>query len=240
MDAAYGANYRQLYKTHWWWRARERILRRTLKSLPLPAGAEILDFGCGDALSFAMLGDFGNVRGIEVDVNLIDPANPDRALISTEPLGSAEYRASKFDLITAFDVIEHINDHSEAVRRLVDMLKPGGLLLITVPAFMSLWDQHDVVNRHFRRYRRSELQSIVPPAAHLVDSRYIFHWLFPMKWLLARLNQNRANAVAQHHIPIAPVNWLLERICAAEFVLFRWARLPFGTSVLALIQRAER
>ncbi|MBK9657447.1 MAG: glycosyltransferase family 2 protein, partial [Rhodanobacteraceae bacterium] len=71
MDAAYGANYRQLYKTHWWWRARERILRRTLKSLPLPAGAEILDFGCGDALSFAMLGDFGNVRGIEVDVNLI-------------------------------------------------------------------------------------------------------------------------------------------------------------------------
>ncbi|MBV8381660.1 MAG: class I SAM-dependent methyltransferase, partial [Planctomycetaceae bacterium] len=142
MEGDYGALYARLYREHWWWQAREAVLMETLRGLRPPPSSAILDVGCGDAVSFAALSAFGTVRGIEVDEGLLDPGGPFRDRISTRPLGDAVYDdpAWRFDLITALDVLEHIDDDRGAVTAMAAMLRPGGVVVVTVPAFELLWD----------------------------------------------------------------------------------------------------
>lgn len=237
MDSGYGAQYRELYGNHWWWRAREHVLRDVLNSLALPASAEIVDFGCGDALAFPLLQHYGRVRGIEVDSALISSDNPYRQDISSAELGNLIYRDWKCDLLTALDVIEHIEDDRTAMAQLVDLLKPGGKMIITVPAFGSLWDAHDVLNRHFRRYRKQQLLQLIPHHARVLRSDYLFHSIFPVKWLLARYNRWRGQQLPQHSIPPAPINTLMRGLLITEYHLARVLHLPFGTSLMVVLER---
>ena len=148
MNLDYGAEYAQLYRWHWWWRARGQIVLDILRRLQLPTGADILDFGRGDGLLFPVLEQFGYPRGIEIDQSLLTADNPYRDQIESHPLGYQLYDDWQFDLITALDVIEHIEGDRNAVKNLVRLLKVGGRLVISVPAFMLLWDHHDEINHH--------------------------------------------------------------------------------------------
>lgn len=237
MDAGYGKEYRRLYETHWWWRSRERMVTNVIESLQLPQRSEILDFGCGDGLFFKVLRRFGNVRGIEIDRDLVSAENPDIGMIFSDRLGSDRYDDWRFDLITALDVIEHIEDDNAAVASLVSMLKPGGRLIITVPAFMVLWDQHDVINKHFRRYSRRGLMALVPCDASIVRTKFMFQSIFPVKLVVAILNSFRNRAIAQHRVPSKGVNAALAKFCVAEFSVLGRHSLPFGTSLMAVIER---
>ena len=240
MQHDYGTEYARLYGEHWWWRARESILVDALRALALPRALEILDVGCGDGVFFPRLEEFGRVRGIEVDEGLLRGDGPYRDRISTLPLGDPMYAAEdwRFDLITALDVIEHIADDRTAVSAMAGMLRPGGVLLLTVPAFGVLWDHHDEINHHHRRYTAGRLRSVL--AGHGLEPirvRYLFRALFAPKLLVKLLNLGRKRKVVQHTIPSGPVNALMERICVREERLFgRWP-IPFGTSVLALARR---
>jgi cyclopropane fatty-acyl-phospholipid synthase-like methyltransferase len=242
MDESYGAEYEQLYRAHWWWRAREAILVRVLRRLRPQPGSTILDVGCGNALSFPALAEFGTVRGIEVDVKLLDDTGPFREQISTDPLESAVYDDPRwrFDVITALDVVEHIDDDGAAVARMVGMLKCGGFMIITVPAFPLLWDHHDEINLHRRRYTAASVKRILGgQGVELLELRYLFRSLFIPKLGVCLWNAGRARKVAQHGMPGAMINVALERLCILEDrLLGRWP-LPFGTSVLAVARKPE-
>jgi SAM-dependent methyltransferase len=236
MHESYGQRYAELYHRHWWWRSREAILLRVIQSLRLPADAEILDFGCGDGLFLPKLEQFGRVRGIEVDETLVRDDGVHRHQICTRPLGDTIYQGWQFDLITALDVLEHIEDDRSAVAQLVTMLRPGGRLLVTVPAFPSLWDEHDQLNRHVRRYRKDGLRRLLEPHGRVTRLQYLFHTLFLPKWLLARWNRRRRNKVPQHGIPPRPINKLLTYWNLWEFRALRSMRIPFGTSLMAVLE----
>lgn len=215
---------------------------RVLSGLELSAEAragqgEVLDVGCGNALFFPKLKRFGNVRGIEVDADLLDPEHPDRHRIHTKLLGDPEYAGPnwRFDLITALDVIEHIQDDGAAIEHMLAMLKPGGYLVLTVPAFMSLWDAHDEINHHFRRYTRKQLAGLVQSPGRVCDVRYLFHSLYPPKWIVAQLNRTRAMSTSQTAMPMRPVNAMMTAANDVEHRLLSWLRLPWGTSLLAVI-----
>lgn len=214
-----------------------RELRRLAP--PLPADAQILDVGCGDALFFPKLREFGDVRGIEIDTSLLTPDGPDRPRIHTRPLGDPAYAgwADTFDLITALDVVEHIENDAAAVAEMVRMLRPGGRLLMTVPAFMSLWDHHDEINHHFRRYTAAQFAALIRPPARLLGVRYLFHSLYIPKWLVARRNRAAAHKSQQFAIPPAPINSAAAAWCDLEERLLRALNVPRGTSVLALAVR---
>ena len=139
-----------------------------IRSLALPRHAKILDVGCGNGLFFAKLGQFGNVWGIEIDQSLIPPDSPYRDRIFVEPLGHARYHGLRFDLITALDVVEHMEDDRQAVDEMFAMLRPGGKLIITVPASMKLWDRHDEINGHYRRYSRKTLRELISGNGRIV------------------------------------------------------------------------
>jgi cyclopropane fatty-acyl-phospholipid synthase-like methyltransferase len=242
MDETYRAEYEQLYQAHWWWRAREAILLGVLRRLGPRPDSAILDVGCGNALSFRALAEFGTVRGIEVDAHLLDDSRPVRAQISTEPLGSAVYDDPhwRFDVITALDVLEHIDDDRSALASMAAMLKPGGLMIITVPAFQILWDQHDEINHHRRRYTVGELKrSLSGHGVDLVELRYLFPGLFLPKLAVRLWNAGRARKLAQHGIPRPWMNRALERLCILEDDLLRRLPIPLGTSVLAVARKRD-
>jgi 2-polyprenyl-3-methyl-5-hydroxy-6-metoxy-1,4-benzoquinol methylase len=242
MDESYGAEYERLYHDHWWWRARESILVGVLRRLRPKPGSAILDVGCGNALSFPSLAEFGTVRGIEVEAKLLDDAGPFRAQISTDPLGSAAYDDPRwrFDVITALDVVEHIDDDRGAVARMVGMLERGGFLIITVPAFELLWDYHDEINFHRRRHTAGSVKRLLAgQGVELLELRYLFRWLFFPKLAVRILNGGRARKLAQHGVPGPLVNRVLERMCVLEDRLLGRLPVPVGTSVLAVARKPD-
>jgi len=238
MDKDYGQIYEELYRHHWWFRVREEILLQVIDGLNITKPAEILDVGCGNGLFFGQLERFGNVRGIEVDDSLITANSPNRNRIFNRPLGDPQYAMLQFDLITALDVIEHIEDDYKAVSDMLGMLRPGGKLLLTVPASMMLWDRHDEINRHYRRYTRESLRKLLAGRGRVIALQYLFHALFLPKLAFRTVNQVFRSQVAQHAMPPAPINRIMESICRLEFRTLGRLRMPFGTSLLAVVEKA--
>ncbi len=217
MEENYRAEYEQLYRAHWWWRAREAILIGVLRRRRPKPGAAILDVGCGNALSFAALAEFGTVRGIEVDARLLDDSRPVRAHISTEPLGAPLYDDPRwrFDVITALDVLEHIDDDRHALASMAGMLNPGGLMVITVPAFELLWDRHDTLNHHRRRYTARGLKrSLAACGVDVIELRYLFpRCSFPSSWFDSGIPDERG----KWHSTAFPVPGSIARSSASAF-----------------------
>lgn len=239
MDSEYGARYAELYRRHWWWRAREEYLLRTLDRVVGRSGAgEVFDFGCGDGLFFDALRRYGTPRGIEPDVSLLDPTGPWRSRIETGELVDDPSQRGRYGLVLALDVLEHIADPRPALSILRDRLRPGGVFVATVPAFMSLWTSHDIVNHHVRRYRLSELEALMTGAGlDVVESRYFFTWLAPLKLAVALAERLVTRTPRPAGIPAAPLNAAALTVSRVEQRLAATVRPPFGSSAIAIATR---
>ncbi len=180
---------------------------------------------------------YGNVSGLEIDTSLVHKDNPYRNRIYTQPLGSPVYQSKRFDLITALDVVEHITDDAAAIQNMARMLRDGGRLLITVPAFMALWDEHDEMNLHHRRYTVAALRNLLAPHGRIVQMRYLFPSLFLPKLAIRCVNKMRRKKVPQHRLPSPRLNQWMTNLCLAEHELTSWMRIPFGTSVMAILEK---
>lgn len=195
MDAAYAAAYPDLAANHWWWRAREALLLRTIARLregKLPG--RILDVGCGDGRLFPKLAAFGSVEGIEPDAATLGLLAPAGRTIHAVPFETPLPVSGRFDLVLLLDVIEHLDQPVESLRLARSLLAPGGTLLVTVPALPALWTAHDVLNHHRRRYTAQELRRQLTAAGlPRVEVRYAFHSLALAK-LLVRLRERMGNA----------------------------------------------
>jgi len=143
---------------HWWYRGRRRILHAILAKLPLPRPARSLDAGCGGGGNMVELAAHGSVTGLEPEAAALQIARS-RALgdVVEGWIEEMPFEDAKFDLAVAMDVIEHLDDARLALAELRRVVKPGGFLVVTVPAFPFLWGPHDIVNEHRRRYIRSSL-----------------------------------------------------------------------------------
>jgi SAM-dependent methyltransferase len=209
---------------HWWFRARRAIATRILQGLELPANATILEVGSGTGGNLAMLSDFGRLFAMEL--------NPEaRALSDRRSIIKAEegilpdgipFGNQQFDLIAAFDVLEHIEPDLESLVALRARLAVGGKLLMTVPAFRFLWGPHDESHHHKRRYRLGPFTRLVERAGYqIILANYYNFWLFPIvaaARLLDRCKSVRYQNGAQLSIPPAPINRLLEAVLPANAI----------------------
>ncbi|MGO9822097.1 MAG: class I SAM-dependent methyltransferase, partial [Solirubrobacteraceae bacterium] len=145
---------------HWWYRGRRRIIRAELDRLPLPAGARVLDAGCGSGRTLQELADYGDPIGVELDEDAAQLAR-DRGIaeVVTGRLEELPWHPNSFDLITCLDVLEHTPDDRVTLTELRRVCEPGGFALITVPAYQALWSLHDEANHHYRRYSRRSLRA---------------------------------------------------------------------------------
>jgi SAM-dependent methyltransferase len=234
METDYAAAYAELYRGHWWWRAREHLLIETLKSLvPVEGWNRVLDVGCGDGLFLQVLSQFGaHVEGLELDPSVVSEAAASEHTIHIQPLDESFRPQHSYDLICLLDVLEHLEDPAAALRRCHELLTPFGNLLVTVPAFRSLWTSHDKINHHYTRYRSRTLSLLVERAEfRILDSRYFFHWLFPVKLAIRAVEMIRRRP-ASPHIPPAILNRVLYAISRSEQFVTGELRLRFGSSLL--------
>ena len=143
---------------HWWYRGRRLILAGEIERLHLPAGARLLDAGCGSGRMLDELERFGTVAGTDTSLWAVVAARGrGHHDVEMETLERLHHPDESFDLVTCLDVLEHVPEDERALAELWRVTVPGGHLLVTVPAYQALWSAHDVANHHYRRYRKRSL-----------------------------------------------------------------------------------
>lgn len=239
MDPEYGRRYRELHRRHWWWRARERLILEVVRGLSPRGGFDrILDVGCGDGLLFPALAPMGAVEGIEPDESLVTRADTPHGVIHVRPFDPSFRPGRRYGLVLMLDVLEHMDAPDEAAAHARELLEPGGVLVVTVPAFRWLWTRHDVLNEHRTRYARGDLVRLLSAAGLEVDrARYAFRWLVPAKMAVRAKEALLPGEPSPPAVPPAPLNRLLYALTRGEERLLGSVPLPFGTSVLAVARR---
>jgi SAM-dependent methyltransferase len=229
---------------HWWFVARRRILSKVLRrEVALPTGARLLEAGCGTGGNLAMLSGFGEVCAFEPE-----PEARRRAVSKTgievrngHLPERVPFEDGSFDLVAALDVLEHLQDDLGSLRALRRKLRPGGWILLTVPAFPFLWSRHDDTHHHQRRYRRDGLLQVIAQAGLIpVKVTYFNSLLFPaivgVRVAKTLLGLEGADDDA---LPPPLLNRLLETVFASERHLIGRAGLPVGVSLLAIAQATD-
>jgi SAM-dependent methyltransferase len=245
MDKDFYFQYAAVEDKHWWFVGRREILNRVICQLKLPENAKILEAGCGTGGNLRMLSRHGQVAAMELDEIACQFAN--QRQVTEVRLGSLPHRipfTDEYDLIVAFDVIEHLDDDNSALLALRSHLKPGGYLVITVPAYKFLWSHHDDINHHKRRYRLQGLISVVRKANFTLRyGSYFNTLLFPLVAgvrLLQKLLriENKSNGSSSDlALPSQPINQFLSILFASERHFMGKIRLPFGVSALIVAQK---
>jgi len=245
MDQQFYAEYAEIEDTHWWFRGRREIFTRLLAPLANGRRLRILDIGFGTGAMLRFLSDYGDVVGMDMSADAIRFARTrcDRPMllgdITDVPLATAS-----LDLVTAFDIVEHVDDDAAALAELARVCRPGGHVLLTVPAFQFLWGNQDVISHHRRRYTLGGVDARVR-AAGLVPRRlsYFNAFLFPVVAAVRvarRLRGARPQGEIKSDFTMTKpglVNDVLTRVFAAEGHVVARRRLPVGVSVVCLATR---
>jgi SAM-dependent methyltransferase len=238
MDPEYAARYAELHARHWWWRSREAFVLEALERRRSAAGARgrILDVGCGDGLLFGALSRLDEVEGVEPDASVVTPNGPWSSRIAVQPFDETFRPGHRYAQVLLLDVLEHADDPVSMLRRALELLEPGGFVLVTVPALPALWTSHDELNRHHARYTRASLRALARRAGARTETpRYFFHWLVPVK-LAVRLRETVVPAEPRTpSIPPRAANVVLERLSRFEQRTLSRLPVPFGASLLAVL-----
>jgi SAM-dependent methyltransferase len=230
----------ELEERHWWFVARRRILLDVLeRNFDQTGGLHILDAGCGGGATMESLRRYGSVRGLEISEEAVEYNRERCREVSLGSIEQMPFPDSRFDLVLALDIIEHVPDDLQALRELFRTLRPGGSLLVTVPALQMLWSAHDVINGHYRRYTLGELRDQVETAGfEVVTATYFNTLLFPLIVALRWLWRFRPKSTASDFTQLPrPLNALLTGLFSLEKLLVGRIRLPFGVSVLCYARK---
>lgn len=244
MNKAYVAQYARLEREHWWFRVRsEIILQEISQVIPAQKQLRILNVGAASGASTEWLQSLGDVVSVEPDPAFLERLqelgfNPVQASVTSLP-----FETGSFDLVCALDVIEHVEHDQAAVNELLRVCRAGGAVVLTVPAFQSLWSPHDVVNHHFRRYRMREVIQLVrnAPDAQVIRSTYFNSLLFIPVWCLRRwqqwMDKNRNTADFEEFGTGGWMNRIAGWLFSLERWLLRWMRFPVGISCFLLTRK---
>src|ERR1051325_8668317 len=233
----------QVEETHWWYVGRRRIIQSLVEKIcttlnnPDP---RILDVGCGTGANLKMLAAYGRAEGVDISSQAVDFCR-ERGLDSVK-LGAIEqlpYEDDSFELVTALDVIEHLDDDVAGLREIRRVLRRDGRVLLFVPAFMFLWGVQDDVSNHRRRYTLASLVKAVEEAGFAVEWSSYANISFFLPVLLVRsvMRWLRLRADTEYGINISLMNGPFSQLFAAERFILERGRLPFGVSAVCIARR---
>ncbi len=233
----------QVEDTHWWYVGRRRIIQSLVEKISTKLKTQrILDVGCGTGANLKMLAAYGNAEGVDISPQAVDFCH-ERGLNSVK-LGAIEqlpYENDSFELVTALDVIEHLDDDIAGLREMRRVLRRDGRLLVFVPAFMFLWGVQDDVSNHRRRYTLPRLLKAVEEAGFSVEWSSYANISFFLPVLIVRsvMRWLGLRADTEYGINISLMNGPFSSLFAAERLVFKHGRLPFGVSAVCIARRVD-
>lgn len=240
MEEQFYEEYARVQGEHWWFVGRRRIIGSLLERRlgdGRSGNRRILDVGCGTGANLAELGRFGKVEGVDSEpeaVRLCRRAGWEVQHVAGESL---PFEDGSFDLVTLLDVIEHVDDDENLLREAGRLLTPGGLVLVTVPAYTWMWGAQDEISHHYRRYTRGRLLDSFGRADIEVSGSTYFNTLLFPPIAAIRLLRQLSPEPEEHRSDFelnqpGAMNRLLARVFSFEALLLPRVRMPFGVSVL--------
>lgn len=243
MDSNYYRIYFEFDNNHWWFKARMELIANYIqKYIYCGQPLKILNVGAASGTTSIMLRKFGVVESIEYNLDCIEYAKKKLDIsIKYGDINALDFPESQFDLVCAFDVIEHVEEHETAIKELTRVCKHEGVVLTTVPALMQLWSEHDVVNHHFRRYHLKEFRQLLDGHLNVRYISYFNFYLFLPIYVFRKISTifkpvfpKRKAKSDFEKIKFGVFSNLLYRLFRSEFFfLGRQIKLPIGVSILA-------
>jgi len=230
----------EVEQSHWWYIGRRRIIAGFVEEIcrkVTDRRPRILDVGCGTGANLLMLSKYGDAEGVDVSEDALAFCR-ERGLDKVT-LGAGEempYDDGTFDLVTAFDVVEHMDDDLAGLKEMRRVLRPGGRVLLFVPTFMFLWGLQDEVSHHRRRYRLPELRRVLEQAGFEIERSTYANITFFLPILFVRqfMRLTGIKAASENTINVPAFNRVFGAILGAESSLLRYLNLPFGVSGLCV------
>jgi len=234
---------------HWWFVGRRAILETFLRQIasrlaePAKAGAQtelrILDVGCGTGANLEMLSHFGAAEGVDVSDDALEFCR-EKGLKAQKGLAEKlPFDDETFDVTTALDVIEHLDDDIAGLKEMFRVTKRGGYSLIFVPAFMWLWGVQDDISNHRIRYTKPQIVDRLKKVGYSVERATYANWTFFAPILAGRtlMKITGIKPESENNVNVSTLNGLFGRIFSAERFWLKNLNFPFGVSIVLVAKR---
>ena len=230
--------------SHWWFVGRRAILEDFLKGIIQNPKSKIqnwkiLDVGCGTGANIEMLSQFGEAEGVDVSDDALEfcqrkGLQAKKGLAETLP-----YDDESFDLTTALDVVEHLDDDIAGLKEMYRVTKKGGYSLIFVPAYMFLWGVQDDVSNHRIRYTKTQIVDRLKRAGYKIERATYANWTFFAPILTGRtlMRLTGIKPESENNVNISALNGIFGKLFGAERFWLRNFNFPFGVSIVVVARK---
>lgn len=229
---------------HWWFVGRRAILESFLREIVqgLKPGVEspkILDVGCGTGANLEMLKQFGESEGVDVSDDALEFCRQKGLKVHKGLAEELPFPDESFDLVTALDVVEHLDDDVAGLKEMYRILKKDGKTLIFVPAFMWLWGVQDDISNHRIRYTRREIVERLETAGFMIERATYANITFFAPILAGRvlMKLTGIKPESENNVNVSALNGFFGRIFSAERYWLRKADFPFGVSIVIVAKK---
>jgi SAM-dependent methyltransferase len=245
--------------SHWWFVGRRSILESFLRGIvsrlqpddnvaygdrmPAAAGAQsgirILDVGCGTGANLEMLSKFGEVEGVDVSDEAIEFCRKKGLMAQKGLAETLPFPDGTFDLTTALDVVEHLDDDVAGLREMFRVTRSGGYSLIFVPAFMWLWGVQDDISNHRIRYNKRQIVERLKQAGYTIERATYANWTFFAPILGGRLIMKLTGIKpeSENNVNVPALNGIFGHLFGAERFWLRNFNFPFGVSIVVVAKK---
>jgi len=244
MQAEEYAKMYHLEDTYWWFQGRKRVVACLLRKVPgfSRGGMRILDLGCGTGLMLEHLSRLHCAVGLDFSPLALEFSRERGAkqLVRAD-VTALPHDEAGFDIVTALDLAEHVEDEAALLSEIVRVLRPGGHLILTAPAHPFLWSDHDEALYHCRRYTRTTLRDAMHKAGLEIERlTYCITFTFPLIVLFRFLQRlvSKADQPKTHLIALPGwANAFLKSTVDFEAFLLGFMNLPVGVTLVAIARK---
>lgn len=228
--------------SHWWFVGRRLILESFLKDIVQKLKVQnpkILDVGCGTGANLEMLTQFGESEGVDVSDDALEFCKAKGLKAHKGLAEELPFADASFDLVTALDVVEHLDDDVAGLAEMNRVLKTDGRALMFVPAFMWLWGVQDDISHHRIRYTKKQIIERVEKAGFEIERATYANITFFTPILAGRavMKLTGIKPESENNITIGALNGVFGKLFGAERFWLKSFNFPFGVSIVVVAKK---